>query len=98
MAYKVLRTGGSVTFRPMWNISLPEGATFSAFSEQPTVGTALMNEDGNLVFTPEGDVTGNTYVSCVASLPSGQDVFATLLIHVTDNTDETTNFGCLSPL
>lgn len=101
MPFKVLKTGGSKSFTPHWfnegntPVTLPEGTTFSAFTSDFNIGTASML-NGNVVFNPVGNVTGNVYVSCVASLPSGQDVYATILVHVTDNTDETTDYGTFS--
>lgn len=99
MPYKVLRTGGSKIFVPSWFnsnnelITLPEGTSFSANTSDFNIGTASINNDGNIVFTPQGSVTGNVYVNCVATLPTGQFVYASMLVHVTDNVDETTNYG-----
>jgi hypothetical protein len=101
MPYKVLRTGGSKSFTPHWfdnnndPLTLPEGTTFSALTTDFNVATAFML-NGKVVVTPVGNVTGNIYVSCVATLPTGQDVYATILVHVTDNTDETTDYGTFS--
>lgn len=101
MPFKVLRTGGSKTFIPHWmdhnnaGITLPTNTSFSAFTSDPNVGTAVMSGN-NVVFTPSGTVTGNVYINCVATLPTGEDVYATILVHVTDNTGETTNYGVFS--
>jgi hypothetical protein len=98
MAFKVLVSGGSKSFTPHWfnesnsSLTLPTGTTVSANTSDFNIGTAVMS-GGNVVFTPQGTNTGNVYVNCIASLPTGQDVFASILVHVTDNTTETTDYG-----
>jgi len=101
MAYKVLVLGGSKSFTPHWfdgsnsPLTLPSGTSVSANTSDFNIGTAVMS-DGDVIFTPQGTNTGNIYINCIASLPTGQDVFASILVHVTDNTDETTDYGTLS--
>lgn len=103
MAFKVLVNGGSKSFSVMWfnsdneAISLPEGTTFSAFTSDFSIATAAMAET-NVVLTPKGTVTGNVVVNLVATLPTGQDVYASILVHVTTNVDETTDYGIFQPI
>ncbi len=101
MPYKVLLNGGAKSFTPHWfnnsntSITLPIGTSITATLSDSSVGSVTMSS-GNVVFTPNGTVTGNVFISCVASLPTGQDVYATILVHVTDNTNETTDYGAFT--
>lgn len=102
MAYPVLYTGGPVSFAPqMFNesgeVEFPTGTSFSAFTSDFTVATALFT-DGKVVLTPKGTVTGNVYVNLVATLPDGGgDMHGTILVHVMGAPLSVKNYIQLTP-
>lgn len=89
MAYPQLRTGGAKTYSPqLFNssgaIDFPEGTTFSAMTDF-NVATASASTDGTVTVTPNGDVTGNIFVTLSATIPGNTaDITGTILIHIMD--------------